>query len=117
MSTESYAEGGEQRAEATNGVGHDEAGPHVEASGVAHGHEHAGAHHAAEPEPHQAARMATGVGAGHGWLLGGMAARDGGGCGGGYAHGWVPVAVGAGAGARATQSDGWDGGRIDAIIG
>jgi hypothetical protein len=34
-----------------------------------------------------AARMAAGIGAGREWLLGGMAARDGGGCGGGCAHG------------------------------
>jgi hypothetical protein len=53
MSMESYVEGGEQRAEAGNGVGHDEAGPRVEAGDAARGHEHAGAHHAAEPEPHQ----------------------------------------------------------------
>jgi hypothetical protein len=48
-----------------------------------------------------------------------MAARDGDGCGGGCAHGRVPVAAGAaaGAGARARQSDGWDGGGIDAAIG
>jgi hypothetical protein len=76
MSTESYAEGGEQRAEADNGVGHDEAGPRVEAGGAARGHEHAGAHHATKPEPHQAARMAGG-GCAHG--SGGLG-QDAGGC-------------------------------------
>jgi hypothetical protein len=63
--------------------------------------------------------MAAGFGARRGWLLGGMVARDGGGCGVGCAHGRVPVAAGAaaGAGARARQSDGWDGGGIDPAIG
>jgi hypothetical protein len=66
-----------------------------------------------------AARMAVGVGAGRGWLLGGMATRDGGGCEGGCAHGRVPVAAAAvaGAGARARQSDGRDGGGVDPAIG
>jgi hypothetical protein len=118
MSTESYAEGGEQRTEAGNGVGHDEVWPHVEAGGATRGHEHAGAHHVAEPEPHQVppgCAHGGGVGAGRGWLLGGMAARDGGGC----AHGWVPVAAGVavGAGVRERQSYGWDGGGIDPAIG
>jgi hypothetical protein len=53
MSTESYAESGEHRADAGNGIGHDEARPRVEAGGATRGHEHASAHHAAEPEPHQ----------------------------------------------------------------
>jgi hypothetical protein len=47
------AEGGEQRAEARNGVGRDDAGPRVEPGGAPRGHEHARAHHAAEPQPHQ----------------------------------------------------------------
>ena len=45
------AEGGEQRAEPRNGVGHDEPWPRVEPRGAARGDEHPGADHAAEPQP------------------------------------------------------------------
>jgi hypothetical protein len=62
--------------------------------------------------------MAAGVWGGTQVVVGGMAARDGDGCGGGCAHGRVPVAAAAaaGAGTRARQSDGRDGGGIDVAI-
>jgi hypothetical protein len=105
MSMESYAEGGEHCVEAGNGVGHDEARPRVEAGGAACGHEHAGAHHVAEPEPHQ---VPPGCAHGGGGWGGTRVVVGGHGC----AHGRVPVAAGAAARARARarQSDGRDGG-------
>jgi hypothetical protein len=129
MSTESYAEGEEQRAEADNGVGHDEPGPRVEAGGAgpwSRTRQRPPCHRARAPPgcAHGRGRLRAwqrGFGAGHGWLLGGMAARDGDGCGGGCSHGRVPVAAAAaaaaGARARARQSDGRDGGEIDVVIG
>ena len=45
------AEGGEQRAEPGNGVGHHDARPRVQPRGAARGDEDARAHHAAQAQP------------------------------------------------------------------